>query len=87
MHELNQLELQFLLLNDFHLMITMEEIQQYADQLLAYSQGASASDEHSPEGGPPSASPRMQPTWSSQEQQQQRREPADRSAAAAVRMQ
>ncbi|CAO1637484.1 unnamed protein product [Sympodiomycopsis kandeliae] len=38
-HELNQLELQFLLLNDFHLMISKNEIQRYADQLLAYSQG------------------------------------------------
>lgn len=36
-HELNQLELHFLLLNDFRLMIPMSEIQQYADQLLAYA--------------------------------------------------
>jgi hypothetical protein len=35
-HELNQLELQFLLLNDFNLMISLEEMQKYADQLLVY---------------------------------------------------
>ncbi|PWN38247.1 cyclin-related 2, partial [Meira miltonrushii] len=33
-HELNQLELQFLLLNDFNLMIPLEEMQRYANQLL-----------------------------------------------------
>ncbi|KAK0550547.1 cyclin-like protein interacting with PHO85 [Tilletia horrida] len=38
-HELNQLELQFLLLNDFHLVIPLEEIQRYADQLLIYGRG------------------------------------------------
>lgn len=36
MHELNQLELQFLLLNDFKLVIPLEEMQRYADQLLVY---------------------------------------------------
>ncbi|WFD35410.1 cyclin-like protein interacting with PHO85 [Malassezia cuniculi] len=36
-HELNQLELHFLLLNDFRLTIPMYEIQQYANQLLAYA--------------------------------------------------
>lgn len=36
MHELNQLELQFLLLNDFRLVIPLEEMQRYADQLLVY---------------------------------------------------
>lgn len=36
MHELNQLELQFLLLNDFHLVIPLDELQRYADQLLVY---------------------------------------------------
>lgn len=36
MHELNQLELQFLLLNDFSLMIPLDEMQHYADQLLYY---------------------------------------------------
>ena len=35
-HELNQLELQFLLLNDFRLVIPLEEMQRYADQLLVY---------------------------------------------------
>jgi hypothetical protein len=35
--ELNQLELQFLLLNDFRLVIPLEELQRYADQLLLYS--------------------------------------------------
>lgn len=39
-HELNQLELQFLLLNDFNLMIPLEEMQRYANQLLVYG-GAS----------------------------------------------
>lgn len=36
--ELNQLELQFLLLNDFDLMIPLDEMQQYANRLLAYGQ-------------------------------------------------
>jgi len=35
--ELNQLELQFLLLNDFRLVIPVEEMQRYADQLFLYS--------------------------------------------------
>lgn len=39
--ELNQLELQFLLLNDFSLAIPLEEMQRYGDQLLLYSQNAS----------------------------------------------
>ncbi|KAG8909390.1 Exocyst complex component S3 [Tulasnella sp. 418] len=34
--ELNQLVLQFLLLNDFRLVIPLEELQRYADQLLLY---------------------------------------------------
>ncbi|KAL9933691.1 hypothetical protein V8E36_007349 [Tilletia maclaganii] len=38
-HELNQLELQFLLLNDFHLVIPLDELQRYADQLLVYGKG------------------------------------------------
>lgn len=37
--ELNQLELQFLLLNDFNLTIAMSEMQRYAMQLVAYSGG------------------------------------------------
>ncbi|KAF8324462.1 cyclin-domain-containing protein [Cantharellus anzutake] len=35
--ELNRLELQFLLLNEFRLLITPEEMQRYANQLLLYS--------------------------------------------------
>ncbi|CBQ73106.1 related to PCL6-cyclin like protein interacting with Pho85p [Sporisorium reilianum SRZ2] len=38
-HELNQLELQFLLLNDFRLTIPLDEMQRYADQLLMYASG------------------------------------------------
>ncbi|KAG5520060.1 hypothetical protein PMAC_001136 [Pneumocystis sp. 'macacae'] len=34
--ELNHLELQFLLMNDFRLMIPLKEMQQYGDQLLRY---------------------------------------------------
>jgi hypothetical protein len=34
LHELNQLELQFLLLNDFSLVVPVEELQEYADRLL-----------------------------------------------------
>lgn len=41
-HELNQLELHFLLLTDFRLMIPISEIQQYGDQLLAYASDRSA---------------------------------------------
>lgn len=40
-HELNQLELQFLLLNDFRLVIPLDEMQRYADQLLVYGSGRS----------------------------------------------
>ncbi|OBZ71877.1 PHO85 cyclin-7 [Grifola frondosa] len=36
--ELNQLELQFLLLNDFHLMVSQEEMQYYASKLVKQSQ-------------------------------------------------
>ncbi|KAG2151717.1 cyclin-domain-containing protein, partial [Suillus cothurnatus] len=36
--ELNQLELQFLLLNDFRLVISPEEMQRYAEQLILFSQ-------------------------------------------------
>jgi len=42
-HELNQLELQFLLLNDFSLVIPLEEMQRYADQLLVYGSAGSGS--------------------------------------------
>jgi hypothetical protein len=40
-HELNQLELQFLLLNDFRLVIPREEMQRYGDRLLGYSEEGS----------------------------------------------
>ncbi|KAK7696569.1 hypothetical protein QCA50_001227 [Cerrena zonata] len=36
--ELNQLELQFLLLNDFRLLISTDEMQSYAEQLIRFSQ-------------------------------------------------
>lgn len=36
--ELNQLELQFLLLNDFRLVISAEEMQRYAEQLIVFSE-------------------------------------------------
>ena len=35
--ELNQLELQFLLLNDFRLVIRGDEMQRYAEQLILFS--------------------------------------------------
>ena len=41
--ELNQLELQFLLLNDFRLMISKEEMQRYAEQLIHFSYSQSHS--------------------------------------------
>ncbi|KAF8529152.1 cyclin-domain-containing protein [Hysterangium stoloniferum] len=40
--ELNQLELQFLLLNDFRLSIAAEEMQRYAEQLQIYSRNTEA---------------------------------------------
>lgn len=42
--ELNQLELQFLLLNDFRLSIPTDEMQRYADQLIRFSQGQTGAD-------------------------------------------
>lgn len=39
--ELNQLELQFLLLNDFRLTIPHEEMQRYAEQLILFSESSS----------------------------------------------
>ncbi|GAA5935588.1 PHO85 cyclin family protein [Sporobolomyces koalae] len=36
LHELNQLELQFLLLNDFRLKVPVDELQRYADQLILF---------------------------------------------------
>ncbi|KJE01244.1 glycogen storage control protein [Cryptococcus gattii NT-10] len=38
--ELNSLELQFLLLNDFRLRVPVEEMQRYGDRLLAYAEEA-----------------------------------------------
>jgi len=48
--ELNQLELQFLLLNDFKLVISSDEMQRYAEQLILFSRssGALAGDLHAP---------------------------------------
>lgn len=40
-HELNQLELHFLLLNDFRLMVSPEEMQVYARRLIFHAQGNS----------------------------------------------
>jgi hypothetical protein len=40
-HELNQLELHFLLLNDFRLMISPDEMQVYARRLVFHAQGSS----------------------------------------------
>jgi hypothetical protein len=45
--ELNQLELQFLLLNDFRLVIPLEEMQKYADQLLVYWEAKKTSSRES----------------------------------------
>lgn len=42
--ELNQLELQFLLLNDFRLVVSNEEMQRYAEQLIIFSQGDTVAD-------------------------------------------
>ncbi|EFI27629.1 hypothetical protein CC1G_14555 [Coprinopsis cinerea okayama7 len=41
LHELNQLELQFLLLNDFRLVISGAEMQRYAEQLILFSKSQS----------------------------------------------
>lgn len=42
--ELNQLELQFLLLNDFRLMVSPQEMQRYAEQLVLFSRLRSEGD-------------------------------------------
>ncbi|KAF6762442.1 cyclin-domain-containing protein [Ephemerocybe angulata] len=56
--ELNQLELQFLLLNDFRLVIKGDEMQRYAEQLILFSKSSGAGKEkeiprdgHSAEAG------------------------------------
>ncbi|EPQ59689.1 cyclin-domain-containing protein [Gloeophyllum trabeum ATCC 11539] len=46
--ELNQLELQFLLLNNFNLMITPDEMQRYAEQLIIFSQSPSQQNRKDP---------------------------------------
>lgn len=43
LNELNQLELQFLLLNDFRLVIPLDELQRYADQLILFWIGRNGS--------------------------------------------
>ncbi|KAF7982344.1 hypothetical protein HWV62_29062 [Athelia sp. TMB] len=57
--ELNQLELQFLLLNDFRLVISSEEMQRYAEQLIVFSEGSLPPTSPSPS---PSPSPSLAPT-------------------------
>ena len=52
--ELNQLELQFLLLNDFRLSIPTDEMQRYADQLIRFAQTRNGSG-----GGEPWVSPAL----------------------------
>ncbi|KAG6333510.1 hypothetical protein ID866_5573 [Astraeus odoratus] len=59
--ELNQLELQFLLLNDFRLVISPDEMQKYAEQLVVFSQthqplSPSSSHPSLSPSGPPSSS-------------------------------
>lgn len=51
--ELNQLELQFLLLNDFRLVISSEEMQRYAEQLIVFSEQNTASSPTSPHTNQP----------------------------------
>ncbi|KAF8841283.1 cyclin-domain-containing protein [Paxillus ammoniavirescens] len=64
--ELNQLELQFLLLNDFRLVISPEEMQRYAEQLILFSRSQSQpSSSSSPSPNPATPShpfPRAPPT-------------------------
>lgn len=50
--ELNQLELQFLLLNDFHLTIPTGEMQRYAEQLILFSQGQAGVSDVQPWSNP-----------------------------------
>jgi PHO85 cyclin-6/7 len=52
--ELNQLELQFLLLNDFRLMVSPQEMQRYAEQLVLFSQLRSEGDLSTMPPKPPS---------------------------------
>lgn len=57
LHELDQLELQFLLINDFRLVIPLEEMQRYADQLLMYWDGAKGTSGYREPKPAPPASP------------------------------
>lgn len=61
-HELNQLELQFLLLNDFNLMIPLEEMQKYANQLLVYGGASPDVSRESIAINPPSSEKQKQKT-------------------------
>jgi len=45
-HELNQLELQFLLLNDFRLVIPYDEMQRYGNRLLGYWENKEAEEKN-----------------------------------------
>lgn len=57
LQELNQLELQFLLLNDFRLVIRGDEMQRYAEQLILFSKSSGSGKEKEvlAEGGEGSA--------------------------------
>ncbi|SCZ96433.1 BZ3500_MvSof-1268-A1-R1_Chr8-2g10190 [Microbotryum saponariae] len=55
LQELNQLELQFLLLNDFRLVIPVDELQRYADQLVLFWVGRNGS-------APSAATPALVPS-------------------------
>ncbi|KAH7888165.1 cyclin-domain-containing protein [Phlebopus sp. FC_14] len=69
--ELNQLELQFLLLNDFRLVISPDEMQKYAEQLVLFSQSQSqgpsspSSSNATALSHPPPAQQRPSPSYSS----------------------
>ncbi|WVW79949.1 hypothetical protein I302_101922 [Kwoniella bestiolae CBS 10118] len=92
--ELNSLELQFLLLNDFRLRISLDEMQKYGDRLLAYAEEQEEGLEVERERGrmersglgdgvqqniPPSTSTS---TGTSEQQQQQRNQDQDTSKIA-----
>ena len=57
LNELNQLELQFLLLNDFRLKIPVDELQRYADQLILYWVGRNGEGPQVDHPGEPGAAP------------------------------
>ncbi|GAA5889821.1 hypothetical protein JCM6882_004335 [Rhodosporidiobolus microsporus] len=78
LHELNQLELQFLLLNDFRLKIPTDELQRYADQLILYwvgrngtSNPQAAASLSGTASGATTPARRQDPPPASQQQQQQ----------------